>query len=115
MVLTVVFVPDTTGLDLQEQERYWTCVREGRAEDYHGIAVHPRHLSTWEKYVLKRHLAYDPELDRAAKVNELREEYIAAKAAAIEEKNKGEEEEETPISSAASSFFASEYRNLTIW
>ncbi len=107
----MVFVPDTTGLDLHEQERYWTCVREGRAGEYHGIAVHPRHLSTWEIWVLKRHLAYDPELDRIAKVDELRQEYRAAKAAAAEEMPM-EEDDETPVSSAASSFFASEFRIL---
>ena len=28
--LTVMFIPDTTGLDLREQERYWQFVREGR-------------------------------------------------------------------------------------
>lgn len=84
-------LPDTTGLDLREQERYWVvspasyrarpprpfagraaartrsrrrielltvprqqCVRQGREEDYHGIAIHPRHLSWYERVVLKR-------------------------------------------------------------
>jgi hypothetical protein len=28
-----LFMPDTTGLDLREQERCWTFVREGRAAD----------------------------------------------------------------------------------
>ena len=109
MFLTIVFVPDTTGLDLLEQERYWNCVREGKAGDYHGIAVHPRHLSTWEIYVLKRHLAYDPELDRVARVNELREEYLSAKAATALEEDKNNDGEDQPISSEASSFFASGY------
>lgn len=69
--LTLVFVPDTTSLDLKEQERYWSYVLQGRAEDYHGVAVHPRHLSLWERVVLKRHLAYDPELDRESKIRDL--------------------------------------------
>ena len=71
----MVFIPDTTGLDLREQERYWHFVREGRAHDYHGIAVHPRHLSLFERVVLKRHLAYNPELDRQGRINELPERY----------------------------------------
>lgn len=70
-----MFIPDTTGLDLREQERYWQYVLQGRAQDYHGIAVHPRHLSLYERLVLKRHKAYDPELDRKAKIDELRELY----------------------------------------
>lgn len=46
-ILTYVFLPDTTGLDLKEQERYFSYVKAGRADEYHGIAVHPRHLSWW--------------------------------------------------------------------
>lgn len=71
-ILTVVFIPDTTGLDLREQERYWQCVRENRVNDYHGIAIHPRHLSLFERMVLGRHKNYDPELDKQAKIDELR-------------------------------------------
>ena len=74
-VLTTIFIPDTTGLDLREQERYWLHVREGRPEDYHGIAIHPRHLSFFERFVLHRHRNYDPELDRMAKIAELRTKY----------------------------------------
>ena len=70
-ILTMVFIPDTTGLDLREQERYWECVVQGREQDYHGVAVHPRHLSLWERVVLKRHRFYDPELDRQQKMQEL--------------------------------------------
>ena len=73
-----MFVADTTGLDLREQERYWLCVREGREHDYHGIAIHPRHLSLYETLVLKRHRYYDPELDRQAKIKELRQKYQEA-------------------------------------
>ena len=28
-------------------------MRAGREEDYHGVAVHPRHLSRYERHVLK--------------------------------------------------------------
>lgn len=75
VVVTFFFIPDTTGLDLREQERYWTYVRQGRAEEYHGVAVHPQHLSVYERWVLKRHLAYDPEKDREDRVDALRVVY----------------------------------------
>jgi hypothetical protein len=105
----MIFIPDTTGLDLKEQDRYWQYVREGRPSDYHGIAVHPRHLSWWEKVVLKRHLAYNPDQDRIDKAEEMRKAYEARIAQMADEKNKvdgavaGEEDEE--ISSAATSYF----------
>lgn len=70
--LTLVFIPDTTGLDLREQERYWQYVRDGRGDDYYGIAIHPRHLSLYERVVLKRDRNYNPELDRQAKIDDLR-------------------------------------------
>ncbi|PWZ03447.1 MFS general substrate transporter [Testicularia cyperi] len=71
-ILTMVFIPDTTGLDLREQERYWECVVQGREEDYHGVAIHPRHLSLWERVVLRRHRYYNPDLDKQQKLDELR-------------------------------------------
>ena len=71
----MVFIPDITGLDLREQENYWLFVREGRQDEYHGIAIHPRHLSFFEKVFLKRGRNYDPELDRKAKIEELRSLY----------------------------------------
>jgi len=47
----------------------------GRAEDYHGVAVHPRHLSLFEIYVLRRHLPYNPQLDAEQKTEEFRRIY----------------------------------------
>lgn len=82
--LTLVFVPDTTGLDLRELDRYWNYVMDGRAEEYHGVAVNPRHLSLWERLVNKRHLAYNPELDKAAKIQELQSLYASTKDATKE-------------------------------
>ncbi|SPO29326.1 related to inorganic phosphate transporter [Ustilago trichophora] len=79
-ILTMVFIPDTTGLDLREQERYWECVVQGREQDYHGVAIHPRHLSLWERVVLKRHRHYDPELDRQQKMAELEALFHSSKA-----------------------------------
>jgi len=32
-ILTVLFTPDTPGLDLREQERYWMHFRQGREQD----------------------------------------------------------------------------------
>jgi Sugar (and other) transporter len=82
-LLTYLFLPDTTGLDLKEQERRWNYIREGREHEYHGIAIHPQHLSLWERFrgVGKN---YDQELDFQQKVKEMRmdwEEWQAAKAA----------------------------------
>ena len=74
-LMTICFIPDTTGLDLREQERYWEYVIAGREQDYHGVAVHPHHLSWFEIFVLRRHLAYNPELDRQQKLAEFREIY----------------------------------------
>ncbi|ETS64420.1 hypothetical protein PaG_01274 [Moesziomyces aphidis] len=95
-VLTMVFIPDTTGLDLREQERYWECVVQGREQDYHGVAVHPRHLSLYERVVLKRHRHYDPELDRQQKLQELEALFHSSKAekGAAEDEVEGEMLEE---------------------
>ncbi|KAI1619224.1 hypothetical protein EDD37DRAFT_304944 [Exophiala viscosa] len=50
-------------------------MEEGQAQDYRGVSIHPRHISGFEKTVLKRHLNYNPELDRQSKVQELRNLY----------------------------------------
>jgi hypothetical protein len=74
MLLTWLFLPDTTGLDLKEQERRWTYIRSGRDHEYHGIAIHPEHLSLWERIrgVGKN---YNPELDLKQKIEDMREEW----------------------------------------
>jgi len=71
MLLTWLFLPDTTGLDLKEQERRWHFIRAGREHEYHGTAVHPKHLSLWERFrgVGKY---FDPELDYKQKIEEMR-------------------------------------------
>lgn len=51
------------GLSMLEQEQRWDLIQQGRAEDYHGVAVHPRHLSLFEKAVLKRHRQYRRQAD----------------------------------------------------
>lgn len=77
MIITFVFLPDTTGLDLKEQERRWHFIRAGKAEEYKGIAIHPRHLSLWERFrgVGKN---YDAEVDYKQKVEEMRNEWLIA-------------------------------------
>lgn len=46
------------------QDLRWQFIRAGRAKEYHGPAVHPRHLSLWEKLVLGVHKQYDPNLHK---------------------------------------------------
>ncbi|KAJ5724552.1 hypothetical protein N7493_006280 [Penicillium malachiteum] len=77
--VTYVFLPDTTGLDLREQERRWHYIRTGREHDYHGPAVHAKHLSLYERWTGKgKH--YDAALDYKMKVEEFRGEWEAAMA-----------------------------------
>ncbi|EXJ88632.1 hypothetical protein A1O1_05562 [Capronia coronata CBS 617.96] len=87
VVLNVVFMPDTTGLDLKEQERRWAFIRAGRENDYHGIAIHSKHLSLWERMrgVGKN---YDADLDYKQRIEEMRlewEESMAQKTAEKEQ------------------------------
>ncbi|CAI4219847.1 unnamed protein product [Parascedosporium putredinis] len=74
MVLTFFFLPDTTGLDLKEQERRWVCIRDGRESEYHGVAVHPTHLSWWERF-RGVHKTYDPAQDMKDKIEDIRREW----------------------------------------
>ncbi|KAK7700757.1 hypothetical protein SLS57_011981 [Botryosphaeria dothidea] len=104
-LLTWLFLPDTTGLDLKEQERRWTYIRAGREHDYHGIAVHPKHLSVWERFrgVGKY---YDAEADYKQKIEELRgdwEQWQERKA--TEEAKAGYEVEDDEFSEEISSYF----------
>lgn len=86
VLLTVIFLPDTTGLDLKEQERRWAFIKAGKEADYHGIAIHPKHLSLWERFrgVSK---PYDPELDYQQRVQEMRAEWELMMAVKAEEKS----------------------------
>jgi hypothetical protein len=95
VVLTLAFLPDTTGLDLKEQERRWQFLREGREEDYHGAAVHPAHLSWYERFVLRKCRYYDAELDYQQKVEEYRAEWEAAMAQKIQEEDKEDTSNDT--------------------
>lgn len=79
MLLTWLFLPDTTGLDLKEQEIRWSYIRQGRESEYHGPAVHPKHLSLWERFTGKGKF-YDPELDYQQKLEDHRAEWEALMA-----------------------------------
>ena len=106
-VVTWIFLPDTTGLDLKEQERRWAYIRQGREHDYHGVAVHSNHLSLWERFrgVGKY---YDPELDYRQKIDEMRgqwEESMARKHTGDDEDEDDDVEDEW--SSDVSTYFES--------
>lgn len=88
MVFTLLWLPDTTGLDLKEQERRWEYIRTGRAHEYHGIAIHPKHLSLWER-IRGVGQCYDPELDRRQKIEDLRAEWTAKQQARAEADQQG--------------------------
>jgi MFS family permease len=77
MLLTFFFLPDTTGLDLKEQERRWKYIRQGRESEYHGVAVHPKHLSVWER-IRGAGKYYNPQLDFEAKIRDMREDWELA-------------------------------------
>lgn len=79
MLLTLIFLPDTTGLDLKEQERRWRYIRDGKADEYHGIAVHPQHLSLYERW-MGQGKSYDPVKDWKAKVEDMRKEWEMVQA-----------------------------------
>ncbi|KAH7034976.1 major facilitator superfamily domain-containing protein [Microdochium trichocladiopsis] len=74
MLMTWLWLPDTTGLDLKEQERRWQYILDGRAEQYHGIAIHPTHLSVWERWTGVGR-SYHPDLDVKAKIRDLRADW----------------------------------------
>lgn len=89
LIITFVFLPDTTGLDMKEAELRWQCILQGREHDYHGIAVHPHHLSLWERMrgVGKY---YDPEAALKQRVDDLRRDWELQEAEKREKEMKGE-------------------------
>lgn len=74
MISTFLWMPDTTGLDLREQDRRFKYIREGRGHEYHGIAIHWTHLSWWERF-RGVHKNYNAEADFKQKVDEMRHEW----------------------------------------
>ena len=110
VVLTVFFLPDTTGLDLkeQEQERRWAYIRAGREYDYHGVAVHPKHLSLWER-IRGVGKYYNADLDYKQKIEEMRGDWKTYMATRADEKGAKLEREDfdddSEYSNAVSQFF----------
>lgn len=85
MLVTLLFLPDTTGLDLKEQERRWQYIRAGRESDYHGVAVHPKHLSWWERWRgVGRY--YHADADYKQKIEEMRKDWETSQARKADEK-----------------------------
>ena len=48
--VTLWTIPETTGLDLNELDRKWWLMLQGRRTEYQGPANHPRFLSQWERH-----------------------------------------------------------------
>ncbi|KAF2858070.1 MFS general substrate transporter [Piedraia hortae CBS 480.64] len=103
-LVTWIWLPDTTGLDLKEQERRWNYIRQGREKEYHGVAVHPKHLSLWERMrgVGKQ---YNPQLDYEQRLEELRGDWEESMRRRAQEKGAFEEDGEDDWSSEVSQFF----------
>ncbi|KAJ4372296.1 hypothetical protein N0V83_004070 [Neocucurbitaria cava] len=85
-LLTILFLPDTTGLDLKEQERRWAFIRAGKEHEYHGIAIHWKHLSWWERF-RGQHKGYDAAKDYEQKINELRADWYERQQSKFSEKH----------------------------
>ncbi|KAK7951522.1 major facilitator superfamily domain-containing protein [Apiospora aurea] len=79
MLITFLWLPDTTGLDLKEQERRWKYILEGREKEYHGIAIHPQHLSLWER-LMGVGKNYHPDIDTKSKIEDMRAEWAEKEA-----------------------------------
>jgi len=50
-ILTWIFIPDLTGLDLREGDKRWLAVLDGKHSAYTGPAVNPKHLSLFERFL----------------------------------------------------------------
>jgi len=112
MLLTWLFLPDTTGLDLKEQERRWQFIRAGKEHEYHGIAVHPKHLSLWERFRgVGEH--FNPDLDYKQKIEEMRSDWERSQARRHEEKAGHDDDvhDDSVWSSDVSTFFERTSRN----
>jgi len=51
-LITYITLPETVGLDLNEVDKRWGMIRQGRKDDYDGPAVDPAALSFYEKLKL---------------------------------------------------------------
>ena len=103
-VVTFFFLPDTTGLDLKEQERRWAFIRAGREHEYHGVAIPPKHLSFWERMrgIGKN---YNAEEDYKQRVEEMRADWESAMNNRAAQKEADDEAFDDNWSSEVSTFF----------
>jgi Sugar (and other) transporter len=62
-LVTYMFLPDTTGLSLDELDRMAKYMLAGEWDHYHGEAINPKHLSLWERWVMKWSRYYDVHMD----------------------------------------------------
>mmetsp|Transcript_8260 Transcript_8260/g.16480 ORF Transcript_8260/g.16480 Transcript_8260/m.16480 type:complete len:642 (-) Transcript_8260:64-1989(-) len=51
LVVTELFTPDVSSMDMSHTDDRWDLILLGRAEDYHGEAVKPEHLSYYERMI----------------------------------------------------------------
>jgi len=63
---TLIFLPDTTGLDLGELDRFNMYLLAGHTQHYHGEAVNPKYLSYFERW-MGWGKSYNPQLDKDQK------------------------------------------------
>lgn len=89
--LTLIFLPDTTGLDLVELDRFNMYLLAGQAHNYHGEAVNPKFLSWFERWQ-GYGKAYDPVADKeqaklqaVAEIKEKEKEAVVVLTAIVEE------------------------------
>jgi hypothetical protein len=83
--VTVLFLPDTTGMSLDELDRMAKYMLTDEFEHYHGEAIAPKHLSLWERMVLKWSRHYDPVMDSQHKEIQMNSDLTAhQKAKALE-------------------------------
>jgi hypothetical protein len=106
MLITFFFLPDTTGLDLAEQERRWKHIRVGSGHRYHGVAIHSIHLSLWEQWcgVGK---SYDPKMDDKAKIQEIRAVWEAKQAENSKMESSDKSHDDDEFSEEIHAYFAS--------
>ncbi len=91
-IVTVLFLPDTTGLDLAELDRYNLYLLAGQTHNYHGECVNPKFLSLYERWV-----GYGKQYDPVADAEQIKLQALAeikekerVVMDAIEEENSGE-------------------------
>ena len=81
-------------------------VHDGRPNEYHGVAIHPQHLSVWERWmgVGKN---YHPELDTKQKIQDIRSEWEEREAARAgsDSESGNYEEDDSEFTAQVDSYF----------